>query len=70
MGEISGRLLRQREVAQMIGMSEAWLEQSRFRGTGIPYIKCGRSVRYRHSDVIEWLEMHSVKCAQKGGGRV
>jgi len=61
MGESSDRLLRQGEVAKMIGMSEAWLEQSRFRGTGIPYIRLGRAIRYRMSVVQQWLEKHSVQ---------
>lgn len=29
------RLLNQKQVAEWLGMSEAWLEQSRFRGVGI-----------------------------------
>jgi predicted DNA-binding transcriptional regulator AlpA len=65
MDEINGRLLRQAEVAKMIGMSEAWLEQSRFHGTGIPYIKIGRSVRYRSQDVQRWLQERYVTCGQK-----
>lgn len=54
------RLLKQKEVAEWIGMSEAWMEQCRFRGTGIPYIKMGRACRYRASDVQRWLDEHIV----------
>lgn len=54
------RLLKQSEVASMIGMSEAYLEQSRFRKTGMPYVKIGRSVRYRANDVQSWLDKHVV----------
>lgn len=53
-------LLKQKEVATWTGMSEAWLEQCRFKGTGIPYIKVGRSVRYRSEDVQYWIESHYV----------
>lgn len=53
-------LLKQKEVATWTGMSEAWLEQSRFKGIGIPYIKIGRAVRYRTEDVQRWIESHYV----------
>jgi len=54
----SVRLLPQKEVAQMIGLSEAWLERKRWAGGGIVYRKLGRSVRYDERDVIEWIEAH------------
>ena len=50
------RLLNQKEVAEMLGMSEAWMEQSRFRKTGVPYIKIGKAVRYRLGDVRSFIE--------------
>jgi predicted DNA-binding transcriptional regulator AlpA len=50
------RLLSQKEVARLIGMSEAWLERRRWAGGGIPYLKCGRAVRYRRDDVVKYLE--------------
>jgi predicted DNA-binding transcriptional regulator AlpA len=54
------RLLKQKEVAEWIGMSEAWLEQCRFRKIGIPFIKCDRACRYRTSDVQKWIDTHLV----------
>ena len=53
-------LLKQKEVATWTGMSEAWLEQSRFKGLGIPYIKIGRAVRYRVDDVQHWIDAHYI----------
>jgi len=53
-------LLTQTQVAAWIGMSEAWFEQCRFRKKGIPWIKIGRSCRYRKSDVEQWLADHTV----------
>jgi len=50
-------LLNQRQVAELVGKSEAWLERSRWSGSGgPPYRKIGRSVRYHLEDVLEWLE--------------
>lgn len=57
---MTDRLLTQSQVAEWTGMSSAWFEQSRFKGTGIPYIKIGRSVRYRTSDVQRWIDEHVI----------
>ncbi len=49
--------LTQRQVAEMVGKSEAWLERSRWSGTGGPvFTKIGRSVRYSMDDIVKWLE--------------
>lgn len=54
------KLLTQQEVSAWTGMSLAWFEQSRFKGTGLPYVKIGRSVRYRTSDVQRWIESNVI----------
>jgi len=54
------KLLTQQEVATWTGMSIAWFEQSRFKGTGIPYVKIGKSVRYRTSDVQNFINSKVV----------
>lgn len=56
MTEKFDRLLTQKEVATWIGMSEAWLEQARFKKIGIPWVKIGKSCRYRTSDVQKYLD--------------
>lgn len=58
MAEHVDKLLSQKEVADWIGMSEAWLEQCRFKKKGIPWIKIGKSCRYRTSDVRRWIDDH------------
>jgi predicted DNA-binding transcriptional regulator AlpA len=60
MSEFSDQLLTQKQVAQWIGMSEAWLEQCRFRKKGLPWVKIGKSCRYRKSDVAKWIEANVV----------
>jgi predicted DNA-binding transcriptional regulator AlpA len=54
------RLLSQKEVVAWTGMSPQYFEMARFKGTGIPYVKCGRAVRYRTSDVQNWINTHMV----------
>lgn len=53
------KLLNQRQVAEILNMSEAWLEMCRFKKVGVPYIKIGKSVRYRTSAVNAYCEMNS-----------
>ena len=55
---ISCLLLTTEETAEMIGMSVHWLERDRWSGEGKapPYVKLGRKVRYKRSDVMKWLE--------------
>lgn len=66
------RLLQQKEVSEIIGLSEAWLERKRWEGGGIPYRKLGRSVRYAENDVIEWIEAHGIRqsTSDVGGSHV
>ena len=36
------------------------IEHDRWAGTGVPFIKTGRLVRYRKKDIREWLESHTA----------
>lgn len=56
---INSKLLNQKQVSEIIGLSEAWLERKRWEGGGIPYRKLGRVVRYEERDVFAWIEAHS-----------
>jgi hypothetical protein len=44
------------QTAAYLNCSEALLERRRWDGTGILYLKIGRAVRYRKSDVLAYLE--------------
>ena len=56
----SDRLLSRAEVETKFGISRRFLEISAVRGDGPPYIKIGRSVRYRIGDLREWIEMQRI----------
>lgn len=53
-------LFPQEVPAAVIGCSLALLEKNRRDGTGIPFIKIGRAVRYRKSDITAWLNQHQA----------
>lgn len=49
-------LLNQESVAKIINTTTKFLEARRCRGGGPPFIRVGRLVRYRRSDLDEWIE--------------
>ncbi len=53
--------LGEQDVANIIGVSVQTLRNDRCSKRRIPYVKFGRSVRYRYSDVIAFMEAHKIK---------
>lgn len=59
---LAPRALTENEAARYIGMSRSFLAQSRMDGhrdkrtSAPPFIKIGRSVRYLHEDLDQWLD--------------
>lgn len=51
-------LFSQETLAAIRDCSLATLERDRWAGTGVPFVKMGRLVRYRKADVQTWLEKH------------
>lgn len=48
-------------VAKITNMSLAWLRKKRITGGGIPFSKMGRTVKYRLSDVQDYMEQRKVR---------
>lgn len=48
-------LLMQREAAARLRLSERTLERYRVTGLGPKFIKAGRRVLYRQSDLDDWI---------------
>jgi hypothetical protein len=49
-------LLSDREVSGIIGRARSTLQKDRVAGNGIPFVRVGRLVRYRQSDVTAYLD--------------
>ena len=49
-------LLNQKQYCELTGKAESTAEQDRLHGRGAPFIRMGRSIRYRLDDVVAWLE--------------
>jgi predicted DNA-binding transcriptional regulator AlpA len=60
-GRTTNELLSQREVAVRLGVSARTVEGWRARGVGPPYLRLSaRAVRYRSSDLEQWLARRRV----------
>ena len=49
-------LLTPADAANYLRLSASWLAKSRMRGYGPPYVKLGRSIRYREADLGQWMK--------------
>jgi len=54
------RLLTQSDAAKLLRLSERTLERLRLQGGGPPFVKAGRSVRYRETDLEAWIDARVV----------
>lgn len=59
-------LLLPATAAVILKLSPKTLEQWRWRGLGPKFLKCGRFVRYRRSDIDDWLSGRIVSSAREG----
>lgn len=50
--------LTEAQLAERQQRSVRTLQADRLKGGGVPFVKFGRSVRYRLVDVVEWEERH------------
>jgi excisionase family DNA binding protein len=59
-------LLNTEDAAKRLSISRSTLEKLRVTGGGPPYLKLGRSVRYRAEDISRWL-LDRVRLNTSGG---
>jgi predicted DNA-binding transcriptional regulator AlpA len=52
---MTDKLMNQKEVKEITGLADSTLEQWRLKGKGPKFIKLGRLVRYRTSDVQNYI---------------
>ncbi|MDD5276225.1 MAG: hypothetical protein PHR16_09100 [Methylovulum sp.] len=61
-------LFNQAVIAFIRDCSIATLERDRWAGGGIPFLKIGRAVKYRKSDVLAWLGKHEPQASTSVAG--
>lgn len=57
---IDNDLLREADVAERIGVSRATISRWRQTGQGPAYIKAGKGIRYRRSDILDWEHRRTI----------
>jgi predicted DNA-binding transcriptional regulator AlpA len=55
------RHLTEEQVAQILNVSVAWCQRTRWSGGGPPYRKIARSVRYPEDLLKQWIEEHPLR---------
>lgn len=63
MPELTERLMSTQQLAELLGVPPTTLRQWRHKNTGPRGIRVGKHVRYRPSDVEEWLERNADESA-------
>ncbi len=53
-------LFNQQILAAVLDCSTQLLERNRWEGKGVPYLKIGRKVLYRKSDVLSFLQQQKI----------
>ena len=60
--DLRKNLVKQKEAAECLGLSEATLERDRWRGGEIPYIRVGpRAIRYDLNQLDDYLETKTIR---------
>lgn len=62
------RLLTRSEVEEFFGISKRFLEITGPRGHGPRFVRIGRLVRYRTSDIRKWIAANTCKRIEDQGG--
>jgi predicted DNA-binding transcriptional regulator AlpA len=60
-------LLKQGEAASLLHLSERTLERFRVSGTGPKFVRLGRAIRYRLTDIEAFVESRCVASASEAG---
>ena len=64
---LSEKLLTGREAADFLQISEQTLRIQRIKGSGLKYVKVGRLVRYRQSDLETYLNARTFENTSQMG---
>lgn len=63
-------LFNQQTIAAVLSCSTQLLERNRWAGMGVPYLKIGRKVLYRKSDVQNFIQQQRIYRSTSDEGRL
>jgi hypothetical protein len=58
--KLKDRYLTPKETSELTGINPATLANQRSARRGIPFIKVGRSIRYRMNDILAFMDEHRI----------
>ena len=60
LSSIENQVVNENQAAKIIGRAVQTLRNDRHLRKGAPYIRIGRSIRYRVADLLDYIEKHRV----------
>ncbi len=54
-------LLTENQAVLLLNLSARTLQSWRLRGGGPKFVKAGRAVRYRRSDLLDWIDKGTIE---------
>lgn len=62
------KLLTEKEAALFLGCSIYKLQRDRRKGSPIPFIKIGSSVKYKFEDLVNYVDANTYSATSEYGG--
>ena len=62
-------LLREGQAADLLNLSTRTLQAWRNREIGPRFVKAGRTIRYKRSDLLAWIEANTIASAPSAAQR-
>jgi hypothetical protein len=59
----SDKLINTQQLSEMLQIQPSTINKARVMRTGIPFVKINRSVRYKLSDVYDYIDSNRVDTA-------
>ncbi|WP_208981970.1 helix-turn-helix domain-containing protein [Pseudovibrio sp. Ad46] len=69
LNSVENALITEAAAADYLGISIRTIQAWRVRGGGPKYVKLGKAVRYRPSDIQVWIESHLTSSTSEVGAR-
>jgi len=62
-------LLSEVEAGDLLGLSTRTLQSWRAQETGPAYVRAGRAIRYRRRDLLNWIEVNTIRSSRDASER-
>jgi hypothetical protein len=63
--DTASRYVSEKTISEVTGIPRSMLQKQRHFRRGIPYIKIGKSVRYKLQDALDYMEARRINPAER-----